>query len=1791
MLILMIGIEVKACEIKLEEYRKLEVINAYIVGEYMFDTSEGFSPSLEDFSIAARSIPKGEEEYVYSILDIPAFGEYRVREVFSGEVSEEESEFPYLDLRYNYRANIRGAKENEYDIFTCKSKAIKVSYTALRTEGEGTYKTGATRYVSVQSTNGISEAKYCITNKETCAPVEEVEIEENPGLMEIEYETQKEEQRICVEVKDATGDTSEVLCDEITVKVDKEKAGIQATEELNTVVEGEPHEAKKLFVVNYSVSGGRENYYYYLEESGEKTKYLLSNLSDLPSGDVEVEIMVRGGNGLVSKEKRVITVKKNKVTYDYKTNGGTRASKEYDEIIYNGRVDLSAIAEKEGYEFVGWNTEANATYGLDYLEIKEDVTLYAIYKKEIKGNFEIYSKDATIPAVSEYKSTSCTIYNKEEKCEIKVPEISAKVGYVALGWSKKAGSKEEEYVGKEKIEIGEETTYYSVTRDKVGISATFNHYVAGNVEKEVKKCYLYNGDTTCEIDATEIKNDPYQGRDFVGFTEDKENIIKEDKIIELTKGKEYYSYYEDTYEIKYVSEGEEESDTAHVYFIMDVSGITSKVEEKKTKELKEKEGYKALGWRSDEETLEETIKENESIKVESDVTYNGIYEREVTLKYTSENGTENIPGSETKKIYYNAGSKKESYAEFEIAEVKEIKRSGYIFSKWKDGETKYDPGMILKTQENKILEAEWIENGCIVNLDYRTNGGIRADKSSITYIHGEEAINISNIKAYKPGWIFIGWGIDKNSTTNPITTYKPGSEEKEVTLYAMYKKTIQVKYKVLDDIAFTLTTGEEETYEIYNNSEGYEITLPKVVKLQDKNEFIGWSKKENQKEAEYKGEEKVIVNENTIFYTVSKNIEPLVSTYIYYDGEERLEEKVECYRYNKKETCITESSVKDKIYKKGLLKGWSTSKEEVKLAEVQEISKNTNYYGVYDKIISVTYKSGIAGITSPVNTYEMKYLVTDASVLEMGAKVVLEEADGISGYTTLGWRKDKTATAQEYLIGNIQTLTEDQTYYAVYKKNIELSYTAMGGEETPATEKKTVYYNSSMENIEVEKEFVLAEKIRRTGYDFVGWLIENKEELKYQPGETIKISKNTKAYAKWTPSKYKVKYDYLTNGGTSVSIENKETAYLSQVDLSATAVKAGYEFVGWNTDANATEGLEEIEMPSKDITLYAIYRKEITVTWKMTDELAGNVEKEKTTCYKYNNNENCQIETGNVIANGSYTALGWTTTKGNIEVEAGNDIFTDVGEDKIYYSVTRKTEPLVGTFYYNVEETIITKKTNCVLYNGATECEIVSPIEPLIYKNTPFEGWSSKTNSYEEATMTIDKDTKYYGYYTHILELAYYDGIAKTLTTYTKPLVYILSNTGEYSDIPSVVVKEPESIEGYKTLGWRRDTEKGEATQKSGETLSFTESLVFYAVYNRTITLSYNANKGESTPEIQTATQYYNAETGCTEHTFNLRDKITRTGYTFTGWTEGSESGTKYEELSEIKINKDTEMYAKWEANDYVLTLDANNGSVSPGSIKVKYDNAYNTYTNLPTPTRAGYTFTGWYTLVNGGTKVGDTTKVETASDHTLYAHWTINTYTVNISIANGSASAGTVSVVYGSTNTITVTPNNGYYLSGVSCTNGYTATGYKVDTTITTAQTITINNNKNASNSVCTVKMQIKTYAATKTVTTYTATKTKVGAGMYNKEQWEGNYYRGYIICSKCGQVVCMHYESYTDPATGKVTITVPSHSCGVSYHCTEDVYTCNSGDSLSGTTCTHTAYTCPNGGTLNTSTKMCVF
>lgn len=138
----------------------------------------------------------------------------------------------------------------------------------------------------------------------------------------------------------------------------------------------------------------------------------------------------------------------------------------------------------------------------------------------------------------------------------------------------------------------------------------------------------------------------------------------------------------------------------------------------------------------------------------------------------------------------------------------------------------------------------------------------------------------------------------------------------------------------------------------------------------------------------------------------------------------------------------------------------------------------------------------------------------------------------------------------------------------------------------------------------------------------------------------------------------------------------------------------------------------------------------------------------------------------------------------------------------------------------------------------------------------------------------------------------------------------------------------------------------------------------------------------------------------------------------------------------------------------YPVTFNANGGTVGTKSKNVTIGKTYGT---LPTPTRTGYDFDGWYTRESGGTKVTATTSVGTNPPTTLYAHWIGKKYTVTLDANGGTVSMASRTATYGSEYPALPAPTReGYTFDG-----WYTQKtgGTKVDdnTTVTTAANHTL--------------------------------------------------------------------------------------------------------------------------------------
>lgn len=166
-------------------------------------------------------------------------------------------------------------------------------------------------------------------------------------------------------------------------------------------------------------------------------------------------------------------------------------------------------------------------------------------------------------------------------------------------------------------------------------------------------------------------------------------------------------------------------------------------------------------------------------------------------------------------------------------------------------------------------------------------------------------------------------------------------------------------------------------------------------------------------------------------------------------------------------------------------------------------------------------------------------------------------------------------------------------------------------------------------------------EIRVTGYDFTAYpaaaVVSGDETVytgerlviryrfgagspQYAPGETVELgSRYMVLYGIWEKTQYRITYDYMSNGGDSCSESADVVDAGSAADITPRAEKQGWEHIGWSLLPDSTQCITESYIPEGDITLYAVFRKEMKASADVFNEAGQAVRAESDERYIYNN--------------------------------------------------------------------------------------------------------------------------------------------------------------------------------------------------------------------------------------------------------------------------------------------------------------------------------------------------------------------------------------------------------------------------------------------------------------------------------------------------------------------------------------------------------------------------------------------
>ena len=412
----------------------------------------------------------------------------------------------------------------------------------------------------------------------------------------------------------------------------------------------------------------------------------------------------------------------------------------------------------------------------------------------------------------------------------------------------------------------------------------------------------------------------------------------------------------------------------------------------------------------------------------------------------------------------------------------------------------------------------------------------------------------------------------------------------------------------------------------------------------------------------------------------------------------------------------------------------------------------------------------------------------------------------------------------------------------------------------------------------------------------------------------------------------------------------------------------------------------------KNIDGNVIY-KDLTPISNLTIDPAGGTYKGSTGSITTSERYKTEIELSDPTREG-YTFSGWNVTG---EKSTLKDSSTAMLTNKVRMMSTKVAETSNGnkTLVMGIEETKVTatwRQNNYDLtinpnggsYNGSTETKTSSvtygtdvDISDPVRAGYTFTGWTVSsdkaslngkklTMGLEDCTLTANWAINSYPW------IAYHNKMNVTGSGYTLVSADTKEGTADFGSkvTPTVNTYTGFTSPASKTITIVVDTKPS------------TKNVVNYNYDRNKYTLTINPNGGtyNGSTSSTTTSEYFEA--------VKTIKSPTKTGYTFTKWTKTGNSTLTDTTLTMGSEN--TTLTANYEANKYTVSFNANGGDVDTASKEVTYKG---TYGELPTATRDGYVFLGWFTDASSGAQIKEDSPVTITANQTLYAHWKANTY------------------------------------------------------------------------------------------------------------------------------------------------------------------------------------------------------
>ena len=610
------------------------------------------------------------------------------------------------------------------------------------------------------------------------------------------------------------------------------------------------------------------------------------------------------------------------------------------------------------------------------------------------------------------------------------------------------------------------------------------------------------------------------------------------------------------------------------------------------------------------------------------------------------------------------------------------------------------------------------------------------------------------------------------------------------------------------------------------------------------------------------------------------------------------------------------------------------------------------------------------------------------------------------GYTFIGWKKsDDPNEGATYSNGAnyVMGAESEYTLYAVWALNVySVNYELGGG----------IQNSQNPESYTVESNTVTLLDPTRVGYTFSGWYSDvsfTSPITEISAGSTGNLT----LYAKWEANQNTLYFDPNGAGGEIYSITVPTDALINLPDNPF--VREGYTFLGWKNSNSINEGAAYYNNGAYQMgtnasyTLYAVWALD---TYSISYETGGGTNSDLNPSFY-------SVESGVIVLSNptkaGYTFIGWyldsAFTRPIVTIESGS-----VGNRTLY----AKWQANINAIYFDANGGVGTM----IPETATTGSTITLPANAFYRDGYQFAGWSlapGASSVYADQaaySMGAQVSVTLYAVWTQTKFTVQYNldgGINSTANPY-----------GYNSEAATVILSNPTKT-GNTFAGWYTDA--AFQNQITEITNGSTGDLVLYAKWIKnvyTVTFDYNGGTGSVSTNDVTYSEAY-----------GTLPEATRKGYTFLGWYLGE---THVSDDSTVILASNHTLVAKWSRNKWTVSFSADGGTGNISSKEILYGDPYGT---LPTLTKTGHTFDGWY---YNGTRVTAETLMLVDANHILMPVWTPVSYTVYFNYNGGNGGVSSMTVTYGKPYGTLPTASN----------TGYSYKWYYGSTVITSTTTVT---------------------------------------------------------------------------------------------------------------------------------------